>query len=65
VPAEKKSKPQRMLIVFLACVLTLALSVLLALLMQGVFGPEGATVFERRVQKAARRVARFYRVRIE
>jgi tyrosine-protein kinase Etk/Wzc len=63
VPPERKAKPQRMLIVFLAFSLTVLVCVPLALLMQALLNRQASTDVERRFQGAAGRVARLYRVR--
>jgi uncharacterized protein involved in exopolysaccharide biosynthesis len=65
VPAEKKAKPQRMLIVFLAFLLAVLVCVPLPLIMHGLLRRQAATEVEGRLQAAARRVARLYRVRLE
>ena len=65
VPAERKAKPQRMLIVFLTFSLTVLVCVPLAFLMQELLRRKPATDVEGRLQAAARSVARRYRVRLE
>jgi tyrosine-protein kinase Etk/Wzc len=63
IPAERKVKPQRALIVFLASGLSLLLSLVLAFLLHGLARREGdLRPLANSLQSRARRIASFYRV---
>jgi tyrosine-protein kinase Etk/Wzc len=62
VTPERKTKPQRMLIVFLAASLTLLLSMVAAFVMQGVVRHAPASSLEERVRSWVLRTARRYRI---
>lgn len=63
VPAEKKSRPHRFLIVFLSATLSLFLFILLAFLLQGfVQRGNGSDPLENKLHSYARRIATWYKI---
>jgi len=62
VPAERKSKPLRALIIIIATFLSIAFSILVVFLMEGIKKMERISLLTQRLQKSVDKIAVFYKI---